>query len=140
MFEIDRLKIETKIHNDKIYEGNYYAVSGSSALILGQRFSTLNEDGAPDEDFKNIYQQHIIEARAMAMKEHLLEMDADERYYESEAARLRHGENIKKSMLELDALAYYKAEKLRWEDKINDELSKREEQINSQTDESRRYQ
>lgn len=63
--------------------------------------------------------------------------DTDEKIinnYIQTAIHFLDSEFTKQSMMELDKLAYFKAQKLLWEEKINDELSKREqEQIDEES-------
>jgi len=171
MFEIDRLHIATKLDNNNITEEKYYAIFGNIAVELEKELLIVNQDEEKDEDSIEIYNQHLIDARAVAMKNHLFELKKkmstfieknelikDENYatfkyeknkydyygdytelvnnYVKTAIQFLDFENTKSSMSQLDKLAYCKAQKLFWEDKINDEISKREqEQIDEESDE-----
>lgn len=140
MFEIDRLRIVTKLDGGQISEEKYYAIFGNNALELDKELFIVDENEEVDEDLKNVYYQHLVEARAESMKEHLVGMQKSidsflennffntRDIYNEKARKLLHGENMKKTMLELDRLAYFKAQKLLWEDKISKELAKIEEE------------
>jgi len=163
MFEIDRLQISTKLENSTITEEKYYAIFGNIALELKKELLVVNPDEERDEDSAEIYRQHLIDARAVAIKDHLVELKKNMSSFmnkntvipQKEYSTFRYDkskydydgfdeelindyiktaiyfleiENIKNSMYKLDKLAYFKAQKLFWEEKINDELSKREEE------------
>jgi len=173
MFEIDRLHVVTKLEDKKISEEKYYAIFGNNALELNKKLFVLNkEDLDASSDLLDVYYNHLVEARALTMKDHLIvskdnldsfiqkndlirSKDYDKYAYKRErygyeyideglvnnyiqtAIHFLDSELIKQSMIKLDKLAYYKAQKLLWEEKINDELSRREqEQIDKESDES----
>jgi len=159
MFEIDRLHIAMKLENNNITEQKYFAIFGNMAVELGKELLIINKDEEKHENSSEVYRQHLIDARAVGMKNHLIELqqnmhsfihtntlikrkdyatftyeydkygyeEVDEKLvnnYIKTAIQFLDLENIKNSMSKLDTLAYFKAQKLYWEDKINDELSK----------------
>ncbi len=117
MFEIDRLQVEIEIENNMIVEKNYYAFIGNVGLKLGKGFVLERGNEKLDPDAINVFMSHLVEARSIAMKKHLIKI-----------VNNNDSENIKISMMKLDRLAYYKAQKLFWEDKINIELVKKEQE------------
>ena len=171
MFEIDRLYITTSIENKQIKENQYFALFGGYAMLLNKKLFILNGEDELEDEPLEIYRNHRSEARAVSIKDHLIELEqnmnlfiketplikqndydtftysADRYYYtntEQEelinhyiqtAIKLLDIETIKQSMVELDKLAYYKAQKLFWEEKINDELSKIDEEDSDEYEE-----
>jgi len=173
MFEIDRLYITTSIENKQIKENQYFALFGGYAMLLNKKLFILNGEDELEDEPLEIYRNHRSEARAVSIKDHLIELEQNmnlfikenhlikqndydtftfvsSRYnyytnneeeelvnhYIQTAIKLLDLETIKQSMIQLDKLAYYKAQKLFWEEKINDELSKIEqEKIDEDSDE-----
>ena len=173
MFEIDRLYIVTKIEDKQIKENGYFAIFGNYALKLDKKLFKIDEENELQDESLEIYRNHLSEARAVSIKDHLIELEQNmnlfikenhlikqndydtftfvsSRYnyytnneeeelvnhYIQTAIKLLDLETIKQSMIQLDKLAYYKAQKLFWEEKINDELSKIEqEKIDEDSDE-----
>jgi len=179
MFEIDRLHIITKLEDKKISEYAYFAIFGNNAMKFKKKLFIVKEEEEVEDHLIDIYNQHLIEARAISLKKHLIDIeknidshiksnslikedeydsfvykkssyrysyydtddtdDTDEKIinnYIQTAIHFLDSEFTKQSMMELDKLAYFKAQKLFWEEKINDELSKREqEQIDEESKE-----
>jgi len=164
MFEIDRLHVTTEIEDKQIKENGYFAIFGNYALKLNKKIFSVNKEDELEDEPLEIYINHLTEARAISIKDHLIELDQNMNsfieeshlikqnnydtftyhsdsygyrkreeeevvnHYVQTAIKLLDLKTIKQSMIELDKLAYYKAQKLFWEEKINNELSKQEQE------------
>jgi len=150
MFEINKMIVKLDLVDGEIVEKDNYALFGN-ILIKIDRLEVCKDMESIDEndEFYNIYENHITNALAQEMEKYLhdiMKLSKDSKHdiqyilskrnrcdEENElvvqkrlAIEYATKEKLKNSMNTLDNLAYFKAQKLYFEGKIDAEISKRE--------------